>query len=104
MSPLSGLPPEDRFINNMADVLWELHQYAPAQCAAWLRESLTKPELSGGRVTPAQKQKLCIAFEPKEGGTVVTIDEQKQVWFKRHLIGPFARLFHPVSAEDTESK
>ena len=107
-----GLPPEDRFINNMADLLWEMHQLAPAQCAAWLRESLMKPELSGGRVTGVQKQNLCIAFEGKAtervdnvGQAIIfKIPEDKRNWFMQHLISPFARLYHPVSAEDSESK
>lgn len=95
-----GLPPEDRYINNMATILWEVHQLAPQECLVWLRAALARPELSGGRVTPAQKEALCVAFAPKEG----KIREDKAVWFTRHLIGPFARLFHPVSATESDGK
>ena len=83
-----GLPPEDKYITNMATILWEVHQTAPQQCLVWLRAALATSEISGEMVTLAQKEAFCMAFAPLEG----KIREDKAVWFVMHLIKPFARV------------
>jgi hypothetical protein len=91
-----GLPPENRYIDNMSVLLWEVHLLMPTECAAWLRDVLMKPELCGGRVTDAQKTKLCAEFENPELANG-RMELTRQDWFRRHLMAPFARLFHSVT-------